>query len=532
MKKKVTNLYFVFMVLGFTLMALSFICAKTNVTDLSEESGSQKIEPEKIVQVNEDTREFYFHVGDIDDTNSSLVFYASHQYVEVFEDGENVFSLSAEDSIFGTTTGSRWNFVEISPGTTELVVQFQAVYPRVRDVQFSFYQGNGVQILLKLMRGSIFEIVVSIMDFAIGIALLIYWFCISRKLLQERGLLYLGLFAVMMGLWSMSESEMMTILISNRAASSVVGYLLLMIMIAPFTLFVREFLEIKKEKLSDAICIASYINFLVCVTLHMTRISEFKETVLGTHVLMGAALIYLLYAICRRWREKSFDRILKVNMAGMLILAASFAVDIFAYYSDVSKTDLVGRFGFLIYICMLGLETASDSLLKIEEGRKAEIYKELAVKDLLTKMYNRNAYDEWVNTNKKPKNTAVITFDLNNLKQCNDTYGHSAGDRYIKKAAELISQTFGERNACYRIGGDEFCVVVKNEEEAWIWQKLSELERLEQEYNRDSDMMYIQIAHGYAFYDEKYDRDFEATRSRADANMYENKKTLKNNYEK
>ncbi len=51
-----------------------------------------------------------------------------------------------------------------------------------------------------------------------------------------------------------------------------------------------------------------------------------------------------------------------------------------------------GMFGLLAYIMILGLETASDAAEKIAEIQKAEIYKELAQKDMLTKCYNRNAY--------------------------------------------------------------------------------------------------------------------------------------------
>lgn len=57
--------------------------------------------------------------------------------------------------------------------------------------------------------------------------------------------------------------------------------------------------------------------------------------------------------------------------------------------------------------------------------------------------------------------TAIVMLDLNNLKKCNDRYGHEAGDTYLKKASEMITNAFSQENTVYRIGGDEFCVIMR-----------------------------------------------------------------------
>lgn len=54
----------------------------------------------------------------------------------------------------------------------------------------------------------------------------------------------------------------------------------------------------------------------------------------------------------------------------------------------------------------------------------------------------------------------VVTFDLNNLKSCNDNYGHRVGDAYIINAARIIENIFERYGKCYRIGGDEFCCII------------------------------------------------------------------------
>jgi len=181
----------------------------------------------------------------------------------------------------------------------------------------------------------------------------------------------------------------------------------------------------------------------------------------------------------------------------------------------------------LIYIAFLGKETTVEFFKQVDEGRKAEIYKELAEKDVMTGMYNRNAFDEWEYGCKSFEDIMLVTFDLNNLKKCNDTMGHEVGDKYIIDAAELIQQIFGKIAKCYRIGGDEFCAVIMNAGKVNVEEYLQNLKKAQDLYNAKSQDVDMQIACGHATFD-KEDHNIESTRSRADARMYVHKKAIKN----
>lgn len=164
---------------------------------------------------------------------------------------------------------------------------------------------------------------------------------------------------------------------------------------------------------------------------------------------------------------------------------------------------------------------------KLHEGQKAAIYKELALKDILTGLYSRNAYDEWERDNQHPDKTAIVMLDLNNLKKCNDRYGHEAGDAYLKKASEMITNAFAQENTVYRIGGDEFCVIMSDAQESSIEGAMDRLKELQKQHNGTGHSVEVEIACGYALYDDNVDRNFVDTRKRADTHMYENKRMLK-----
>jgi diguanylate cyclase (GGDEF)-like protein len=264
------------------------------------------------------------------------------------------------------------------------------------------------------------------------------------------------------------------------------------------------------------------------VILHMSGRVSFKNTVTGAHILMAIAIAYLAGAVISHWKYAGFDRMVKANLGGGVILVTALGMDMIAFYLGMQKTDVVGRIGLLIYICLLGWEVISTTLQQLNEGRKAALYKELAMKDMPTGLYNRNAYNRWMDEHGRQEHTFLVTFDLNNLKMCNDTMGHTAGDQYIAGAAEIISKAFGETGETFRIGGDEFCTIMQNAKESDIRDCLRKMRELEQEYNQKNELVTMRIACGYAVFDAEQDRDLEDTRARADIQMYRNKKELKN----
>lgn len=92
-----------------------------------------------------------------------------------------------------------------------------------------------------------------------------------------------------------------------------------------------------------------------------------------------------------------------------------------------------------------------------------------AQKDLLTNLYNKRSFEEIVDTtlnNPEPgMSYALIFMDVDNFKGVNDRCGHDVGDMVLKKFAQTIGQAFRDSDIMGRLGGDEFCVLVKMPDE-------------------------------------------------------------------
>ena len=149
------------------------------------------------------------------------------------------------------------------------------------------------------------------------------------------------------------------------------------------------------------------------------------------------------------------------------------------------------------------------------------------MKDMLTGLNNRNAYISDLDSLTACNDIMIVTFDLNDLKKCNDNLGHSAGDTYILNAAKIIKEVFSPYGSCYRIGGDEFCVMIKNASKCPIEMLAALLEEKEKEFNETNQVIDMHISYGYAIFDDALDSDLEKTRDRADVFMYENKRKSK-----
>lgn len=154
--------------------------------------------------------------------------------------------------------------------------------------------------------------------------------------------------------------------------------------------------------------------------------------------------------------------------------------------------------------------------------------------DALTSVRNRGAFSNYIATlqerldKKEPLAFAISVFDCDNLKKINDQDGHDKGDIYIKTASQLICRIF-QHSPVFRVGGDEFAVILQNEDyrnrEA-LAEKFEEtrIELCAAARNRWEEP---HVAMGVAVYDPELDDTVDDTVRRADKKMYENKRLRK-----
>ena len=169
------------------------------------------------------------------------------------------------------------------------------------------------------------------------------------------------------------------------------------------------------------------------------------------------------------------------------------------------------------------------SRAKIEEEKEtSRTFRNMANTDSMTGVRNKHAYSEQetaINAQIRAgeiDKLAVVVGDINGLKVVNDTLGHAAGDQLIKDASALICKQF-VHGAVFRIGGDEFVVLLQGEGFDTMNEVISELNRQVEENIKKNSVV---VSIGYSVL-EKGDEYLSDVFERADRMMYERKKELK-----
>lgn len=106
----------------------------------------------------------------------------------------------------------------------------------------------------------------------------------------------------------------------------------------------------------------------------------------------------------------------------------------------------------------------AESAVQLAESNAilAELRNRYAYYDQLTGLLNRHAFSEKTEEYAKnpPPYCCIVMLDINGLKETNDELGHEAGDELIVGTAECIKKGFPDSEEVFRLGGDEFCVIL------------------------------------------------------------------------
>ncbi|MBP3279439.1 MAG: GGDEF domain-containing protein, partial [Butyrivibrio sp.] len=153
-----------------------------------------------------------------------------------------------------------------------------------------------------------------------------------------------------------------------------------------------------------------------------------------------------------------------------------------------------------------------------------------------TGVWNRRAYEEEIQMLEEELSEGLNEFgiamiDLNFLKKINDTYGHENGNITIRKLSGLICDIF-KRSQVFRIGGDEFVVILKNKDYKKIDKRIENFNYQLWQISEDSSLKpweKISAAIGYAKFDKDLDKTVNDVFKRADRAMYDRKVAMKAN---
>src|SRR5690625_4966928 len=224
------------------------------------------------------------------------------------------------------------------------------------------------------------------------------------------------------------------------------------------------------------------IHIVLMVITLFSQPVFFQALFFNVFYLAIPTFFYIIYVICKSVRNHNISA--KVNLIGMGLIFLAFFND-FAigqnwYQSITLMLPAVGIY-IVIHVVLMSKNFA-ETTRKTEQLNKElltmnaklddkvhdrtrqlqeanERLKQLASVDSLTGIYNRYSFNEFIekafqNATENGTSLALLMLDLDEFKKYNDYYGHTSGDRLLKKVAMIIESQLPEDSFFARYGGD------------------------------------------------------------------------------
>lgn len=487
----------------------------------------------------------YNTIPDVLKEGDALCFRSKNIFYKVYIDGELQYEpYIPENVVYTKSYGTDWNYVGIPVAAAgkEIEVRLSYVYSDSRACIDNICIARPGAAILETFRSKLPALVTSILLLFVGLLLIVADIPINMSFQKNHELRYLGMFSFAIAMWCLSETNLVQFYLGDNRIMQVVSCSALMLIPLPLIFYLDTAFGFKRKYWVPAVSILSILQFVICWALHLLGIADIHETLSVTHFVLALTAAVLLYTIIRDYivrHQKNRGNIYHVLRAvGLSGISVATAIDIARYYrGNGSDSALFVRIGILLFIICFGSSSLEKTINAVKLGVQSEFVAQLAYRDGLTLIGNRTAFEEHLVELETKKDSlpaiGIVMFDVNDLKYVNDNMGHSCGDDMLVKSADIIREAFeGSGGDCFRIGGDEFAVLLSGENvqkryEDCIVRFMDSVKA----YNALPDKRFrISIAHGFAVYNE----DVKGTKlmsvyQQADMEMYGNKKEMKAN---
>ena len=452
--------------------------------------------------------------------------------VSVFVDDEQLYETELYETWFlGTTPGYLFAEVKIPAGEAGRVLNVKIDNPygdtssRIDDIYF----GDGASIVSHKTGQLLTSFSLGVLMMVIGALFVIFSFIMRKRFGNAARWVYIGLFAIITGIFIMMDSKLLYLIYGHSAIWHITVEISLMMIPVPFFLYFVEEFKLSKRLYPLIIMGVGLTEVIVNLLLNLLNIKEYHETVVATHCVFALIIVVGVHIVGSAMVKDIKNHI--YDFLGLVVIGVGGITDVVLYYTkSVSQTYIflrIGVFGFIILSCM---QVVISILYEYEDTVRGDVVRNLAYHDGLTGLLNRTSFIEEMESIDKKNGSCVLLamFDVNNLKAVNDTLGHAAGDNLILSEARALSAGFSEVGKVFRIGGDEFVVIITGDLIRDKFENgLKTYEEKIREMNASQGAFAISAAVGV---DSNVISDSCTSQDilkKADAAMYENKKEMK-----
>ena len=346
---------------------------------------------------------------------------------------------------------------------------------------------------------------------------IVFLFSLLNRYMNEvnsMDFLYLGLFDAMVAVP----------LFSSKYPDTSYGFLFLGLSVIPLIKLYKSYCNFKYHHFIKLVTRFTLIATVGIFLLDHSSIFsiEYSDTVI--YIIIFITLLLVTVLSVNIYREKSITPIFS---AANLILILGI---VFGALNECIELIILG----ILIFSIVSTVALVDNFLKEYRNKTLQYMREkLVYKDILTSMKNRQSFEKQLKQDDENINDFnsywAISIDLSDIKYINNNFGYSHGDRLIQNLADSIEDTFEDIGNCFRIGGDEFIVLIKNEPKEKVERYIELFQSVITSYNQLHDIKMI-TSIGYDSYKYGYDKSIFDLVSRTDYMMCKNKRKFKTSW--
>lgn len=459
--------------------------------------------------------------------------------VDLFVDGQKIYEYGHERLKNNETVGSGIqliNFSNVNKGK-ELKILLEVsedhAFSKFDEIWLSEWS-DAYRLILAENR----------LPFFLGAFLVVFGMVVTMILIfvvaespQYTNILLLSIFAICMGIWTLCYHNVIMLFPVPLYSITLIEYMSLFLAPLPIIGYMYGYvkqLESKRLMLYYKILFAfQFICTIVSLIFHAFDIVHAAGLLFYHHILFVIHSFFFAYILYANTKKNKSRR--KLYVVGLVIVLVCIAYELLIYisgrYFGHHMVEMKGilSLGIIVFVAILILDLYHNvTIHKLEEHERQLLVKR-AYTDELTQLNNRRFCSEYMKKLDSDEESpyTIISFDLNDLKQMNDRYGHVQGDLLIKTAAELIDEIFSFSGIVGRIGGDEFIAILSTEDVTYVESLLEQLKQRVDEANQSMPELNLSISYGYATRSEIDENMTEKVYQLSDNRMYEYKRIYK-----
>lgn len=455
---------------------------------------------------------------------------SSQQTLRVLLEGEEIYRYGDELPLaFLHSPGCSYHFIRLEEGAVgkELTLELSSGYSHYAGYFNEVAAGTKIALFFEVFDQEWFKVLICGAIGLIGLVLLGSHIFFRRRQVQiTNSALYLGMSAISIALWSLTETRLFEFMLPNPTVVYLLTFLSLLLIPFPMLLFIQTNYGVLSEKCYRLLGMVILGLAATSLLLQVVGAADLMTTLPLSHI--SITLVCLVFAVSLI-KECRHRHRLSALAKGLIVLVICAVIDMFRFYGSGLYHDSAAamRVGMLIFMAILSYDVIDRMYHLMERAMENKALERLAYMDALTALRNRMAFEhemsEMEGHEAQYPQAELVMFDLNDFKEVNDVYGHQAGDQVLMTAAQCIQQVFADCGTCFRIGGDEFMVIAPKGIDRFSERKAQLGSLLEQ----SGKAAPITLSCGQAGLKQDGLRDIWEIYRLADQRMYEHKQQMK-----